>query len=204
MALEVKGEVVATARFSEYAAADGSGAWIVSTHPARLFSRSQAIKALTLAECLAIGYGDTDPHVIAWRKELFLADVCLFQSHHRVSAGFRCARVVIAFCVAHLLAATRGSRVPRSAVRAPIAARCDQKRRTSSSPQTDCDRTDSAQVRSGTAHRTTGASRTRSAGAPTVLEAVVDLPSSSAAVVPFAPAAKRRLRCRNAIGCADP
>jgi hypothetical protein len=33
MVLEVNGEVVATARFSEYAAADGNGAWIVSTHP---------------------------------------------------------------------------------------------------------------------------------------------------------------------------
>jgi hypothetical protein len=72
MALEVNSEVVATARFSEYAAADGNGAWIVSTHPARLFSRSQAITALTLAECLATGYGDNDPFVIYWRKELFL------------------------------------------------------------------------------------------------------------------------------------
>jgi hypothetical protein len=38
------------ARLSEHAAADGSGAWIVSTPPARLFSRNQAITALTLAE----------------------------------------------------------------------------------------------------------------------------------------------------------
>jgi hypothetical protein len=37
MALEVSGAVIATARFSQYAAADGNGAWIVSTHPARLF-----------------------------------------------------------------------------------------------------------------------------------------------------------------------
>ena len=34
MALEVDGAIVATARFSKYAAADGNGAWIVSTHPA--------------------------------------------------------------------------------------------------------------------------------------------------------------------------
>jgi hypothetical protein len=40
MALEVNGEVVATARLSEYAAADGNGGWIVSTRPAPLFSRS--------------------------------------------------------------------------------------------------------------------------------------------------------------------
>ena len=39
MALEVGGAIVATARFSKDAAADGNGAWIVSTHPARLFSR---------------------------------------------------------------------------------------------------------------------------------------------------------------------
>ena len=72
MALEVNGEVVATARFSEYAAADGNGAWIVSTHPARLFSRNRAITALTLAERLAADYGDNDPFVMNWRKELFL------------------------------------------------------------------------------------------------------------------------------------
>jgi hypothetical protein len=63
---------VATARFSQHAAADGNGAWIVSTHPARLFSRDQAITALTLAERLGAGYSDDDPFVIGWRKELFL------------------------------------------------------------------------------------------------------------------------------------
>jgi hypothetical protein len=68
MILEVGDRVVATARFSEHAAANGHGAWIVSTHPARLFSRSEAITALTLAERLA----DDDPFVMAWRKELFL------------------------------------------------------------------------------------------------------------------------------------
>jgi hypothetical protein len=31
-------------------ALDGNGAWIVSTHPARLFSRNQAMTALTVAE----------------------------------------------------------------------------------------------------------------------------------------------------------
>ena len=72
MALEVNEAVIATARFSQYAAADGNGAWIVSTHPARLFSRSQAITALTLAERLAAGFGEDDPFVVSWRKELFL------------------------------------------------------------------------------------------------------------------------------------
>ena len=33
MSLSVNGEVIATARFSMDAAADGDGAWIVSTHP---------------------------------------------------------------------------------------------------------------------------------------------------------------------------
>ena len=72
MVLEVDGAVVATARFSKDAAADGNGAWIVSTHPARLFYRDHAIKALTLAERLAAGFGDDDPFVKSWRRELFL------------------------------------------------------------------------------------------------------------------------------------
>ena len=33
MTLEIDYRVVAAARFSEHAAADGNGAWIVSTHP---------------------------------------------------------------------------------------------------------------------------------------------------------------------------
>ena len=72
MTLEVNGAVIATARFSKYAAADGNGAWIVSTHPARLFTRNQAITALTLAEHLAAGFGEDDPLVMSWRKEPFL------------------------------------------------------------------------------------------------------------------------------------
>ncbi len=47
MTLEIDAPVVATARFSPHAAADGHGAWIVSTHPARLFSRNQAITGLS-------------------------------------------------------------------------------------------------------------------------------------------------------------
>jgi hypothetical protein len=72
MSLTLDGETIATARFSQHAAADGNGSWIVSTHPARLFSRNQAITALTLAERLAADYGDDDPLVIGWRQELFL------------------------------------------------------------------------------------------------------------------------------------
>ena len=70
MTLEIDNGVVATARFSEYAAADGNGAWIVSIHPARLFSCARAIAALTLAKRLAVG--DGDPFVMAWRQELSL------------------------------------------------------------------------------------------------------------------------------------
>jgi hypothetical protein len=66
MISEIDNRVVATARFSEHAAADGNGAWIVSTHPARLFSRNQAITALTLTERLTKGYGDDDPFVKSW------------------------------------------------------------------------------------------------------------------------------------------
>jgi hypothetical protein len=72
MTLEINGRVIATARSSEHAAADGNGAWIVSTHPARLFSRNQAITALTLAERLAVGYGADDLFIINWRNELSL------------------------------------------------------------------------------------------------------------------------------------
>jgi hypothetical protein len=72
MTLTVDGKTIATTRFSRYAAGDDLGAWIVSTHPRRLFSRNEAIMALTLAERLAIGYGDDDPFVIGWREELFL------------------------------------------------------------------------------------------------------------------------------------
>ena len=59
MTLTVGDHIVATARFSQHAAADGNGAWIVSTHPARLFSRNQAITALTLAERLATATATT-------------------------------------------------------------------------------------------------------------------------------------------------
>jgi hypothetical protein len=72
MFLKIDGETIATARFSRDAAGDDLGAWIVSTHPRRLFSRNEAITALTLAERLATGYGDDDPFVIGWREEVFL------------------------------------------------------------------------------------------------------------------------------------
>jgi len=72
MSLEIDGRVMATAEFREHAAADGQGAWIVSTYPRRLFTRNQAITAMTLAERLAAGYGDDDPFVIGWREELAL------------------------------------------------------------------------------------------------------------------------------------
>jgi hypothetical protein len=68
MTLETGGRVVATARFSEHAAADGHGAWIVSAHPARLFTRDQAIAALTVAE---LGeYRDSRPLIAALRVEV--------------------------------------------------------------------------------------------------------------------------------------
>lgn len=70
MSLEIGGRVVATARFSENAAVNGNGAWIVSTHPDRRFTRNQAITVLTLPERLAAGHGDDDPFVTDWRKEL--------------------------------------------------------------------------------------------------------------------------------------
>ena len=68
--LEVDGAVVATARFSQDAAADSNRAWIVSTCPARLLGRDQAITALTVAQLLEGGYLDEHPLVAALRKEL--------------------------------------------------------------------------------------------------------------------------------------
>ena len=70
MTATVDGATIATARWSWYAAADGNGAWIASSHPKRLFSRDQAISAMVLASLLASGRTDDDPHVISLRKEL--------------------------------------------------------------------------------------------------------------------------------------
>ena len=54
MTAEFGGRVIATARYSAHAAADGQGAWIVSGLPRRLFSRNQAITVMVLAERLAV------------------------------------------------------------------------------------------------------------------------------------------------------
>ena len=86
MVCELGGDVVATARFSQHAAADGQGAWIVSTRPARLFSYAQAIKALALAGRLAAGFDHTDPHVTTWRTVLCLPDDSAEDARHARSA----------------------------------------------------------------------------------------------------------------------
>ena len=72
MSLEIDGRVIAIAEFREHGAADRDGAWIVSCHPGRLFTRNQAITAMALAERLAAGYGEDDLFVIGWREELGL------------------------------------------------------------------------------------------------------------------------------------
>ena len=72
MCAEQDGRVIASARYSSHAAADGQGAWIVSGLPCRLFYRNQAITAMVLAERLAAGYGDDDLFIIGWREELGL------------------------------------------------------------------------------------------------------------------------------------
>lgn len=46
-----------TARYSEDAAADGFGAWILSTAPARLLTRDDAYAALEVAELVAQDQG---------------------------------------------------------------------------------------------------------------------------------------------------
>jgi hypothetical protein len=70
MSLEVDGHVVATARFKHHASADGQDAWIVSDRPRRLFSRNQAITALTVTELLEIGHSPDHPLVLAFEEEL--------------------------------------------------------------------------------------------------------------------------------------
>jgi len=46
---------VAPALVGEHAAAGGNGAWIVSTYPARLFTRDQAITSPAVAELMGSG-----------------------------------------------------------------------------------------------------------------------------------------------------
>jgi hypothetical protein len=70
MTLMIDNRVVATARFSGHAAADGGGAWIVSTHPARLFTRDQAITALTVVELGDSGYPNGHLLLAALQVEL--------------------------------------------------------------------------------------------------------------------------------------
>ena len=57
MTLVIDDRVVATTRYSLHAAANGRGAWIVSTDPARLFGRNDAITALSIARAPGGGLG---------------------------------------------------------------------------------------------------------------------------------------------------
>ncbi len=81
MTAEYGGRVIATARYSPHAAADGQGTWIVSGLPRRLFTRNQAITALVLTERLAAGFGYDDLFVIGRREELGL-DRPAHSDHH--------------------------------------------------------------------------------------------------------------------------
>lgn len=64
-----------TARYSPDTAADGQGAWVIDRHPGRMFTRNEAITALSIeARIAALGAEDAaaDPHVKSWREELGL------------------------------------------------------------------------------------------------------------------------------------
>jgi hypothetical protein len=78
MALEIGNCVVVTPRFGEHAPADGDGAWIVSTHLARLFGRNQVIMALALAERLAVDYGGRRPFRdgVSIRRQVRTTSLC--------------------------------------------------------------------------------------------------------------------------------
>jgi hypothetical protein len=67
-----------TPRFGEHAAADGDGAWIVSTHLAQLFGRNQVITALPLAERLAVGYVGRRPlrDGVSIRRQVRTTSLC--------------------------------------------------------------------------------------------------------------------------------
>lgn len=56
MTLNMDGDVIATARVGQHAAADGTGAWIVSTYPARLLTRNQAMthRLIRITTALAV------------------------------------------------------------------------------------------------------------------------------------------------------
>ncbi|MGB6574308.1 MAG: hypothetical protein WBF20_21710 [Trebonia sp.] len=70
MTLKIDDRVVATARFSKHDAANENGAWIVSTHPARLFTRDQMMTALTWAASMVVldasRRGQRVPLLAAW------------------------------------------------------------------------------------------------------------------------------------------
>jgi hypothetical protein len=72
MSLEIDGRITATAECCEQAAADGHGAWIVSCHPGRLFTRNPGHHGHGARGTACRGYGDDDPFVIGWREELGL------------------------------------------------------------------------------------------------------------------------------------
>jgi len=74
MIATIDGQIVATARSSCHAAADGNGAWIASTRPRRLLSRDKAISAMSLASLLPGGRTDDDPHVISLRGAEVVTD----------------------------------------------------------------------------------------------------------------------------------
>ena len=66
----------ATATFEPDAAADGSGAWVVSWLPGRLLTHSQAVTAMMLAEVVAEGVPEGSPvwaHVDGWCAELHVS-----------------------------------------------------------------------------------------------------------------------------------
>jgi hypothetical protein len=73
---------VAIARFSEHAAVDGCGVWIVAAHLGELFARDQAITALTVAELRRAG---TRTSIRSWsRSAKSLED----RSDHRLTTAF--------------------------------------------------------------------------------------------------------------------
>ena len=91
MSLEIGDRVIATAELGEHPAANGHGAWIVSCHPGRLFTRNQVITAMVLAERLAPATAMATRSCPAGARN-WACDRPAHQDHHSARGGGRCGR----------------------------------------------------------------------------------------------------------------
>jgi hypothetical protein len=106
MTAEHDGRVIATARYSSDAEADGQGRRVVLSFPRQWLSQDQAITAMVLAERLAAGHSDDDLFVVGWREELGLRPTGSSELHGGRGCGRRGGDLLLACARAGVL--TRG------------------------------------------------------------------------------------------------